>query len=50
LNKHGANLTADGVMGPKTRAALKAFQKAHGLKANGWLDEATEKELGLAKA
>jgi peptidoglycan hydrolase-like protein with peptidoglycan-binding domain len=49
LNTHGAKLTADGVMGPKTRAALEAFQKAHGLKVSGRLDQATEKALGLGR-
>ncbi|WP_454917418.1 peptidoglycan-binding protein [Xanthobacter sediminis] len=31
----GAGLIADGVMGPKTRAAIRAFQSAHGLVADG---------------
>ena len=41
LNANGAQLTVDGKMGPKTRAALEAFQKAHGLKATGRVDKAT---------
>ena len=41
LNSNGANLTVDGKMGPKTSAALMAFQKAHGLKATGHADRAT---------
>jgi peptidoglycan hydrolase-like protein with peptidoglycan-binding domain len=49
LNTHGAKLTADGVMGPKTRAALEEFQKAHGLEVSGRLDQATEKALGLGR-
>jgi hypothetical protein len=32
---------ADGVMGPRTRAQLKSFQKAHGLPETGELDTAT---------
>ncbi len=42
-----AHLTVDGIMGPKTRASLKLFQKAHGLKPTGHLDKATEKDLGI---
>ena len=41
LNANGATLTVDGKMGPKTRAALEAFQKAHGLKVTGRPDKAT---------
>jgi len=39
----------DGRMGPKTRAALKAFQDANGLKATGQLDSQTSEKLGIAK-
>ena len=39
----------DGRMGPKTRAALKAFQEANGLKATGQLDNETAEKLGIAK-
>ena len=35
LNARGAKLTVDGVFGPKTKAALVAFQRAHHLTANG---------------
>ncbi len=45
LNKQGASLTADGKMGPKTRAAVKSFQQAHGLKATGKLDKPTKAAL-----
>jgi peptidoglycan hydrolase-like protein with peptidoglycan-binding domain len=39
----------DGIMGPKTRAALKAFQEANGIKGTGRLDDPTAEKLGLAK-
>jgi peptidoglycan hydrolase-like protein with peptidoglycan-binding domain len=35
LNKVGYKLTVDGIKGRATTAALKAFQKKHGLKADG---------------
>ncbi len=39
----------DGRMGPKTRAALKAFQETNGLKATGQLDNQTAEKLGIGK-
>lgn len=45
LNKQGAGLTVDGKMGPKTQAAIKSFQQAHGLKVTGKLDKATKAAL-----
>lgn len=47
LNKAGAHLKVDGYWGPKTMAAVRAFQKSHGLKATGHLDHATLAKLGL---
>lgn len=47
LNKEGATLTVDGMMGPKTKSALKSFQQAHGLKATGHLDKATQAALKM---
>ena len=38
-------ITADGRMGPKTRAALRSFQSEHGLPATGRFDAATQKAL-----
>lgn len=41
LNAMGANLEVDGKLGPKTEAALKAFQDGRGLGSNGVLDAST---------
>jgi peptidoglycan hydrolase-like protein with peptidoglycan-binding domain len=38
----------DGVMGPKTQAALKGFQSAKGLKDSGQLDRETMAALGVS--
>lgn len=48
LNKHGAKLHVDGRLGPKTHAALKTYQMAHGLKATGRIDKATRHSLKIA--
>jgi peptidoglycan hydrolase-like protein with peptidoglycan-binding domain len=48
LNKEGANLTVDGKYGPKTRAAVKSYQQAHGLKATGHLDKTTRAALKIS--
>jgi peptidoglycan hydrolase-like protein with peptidoglycan-binding domain len=47
LNANGAQLSVDGRMGPKTVAAVKAFQQQHKLKATGKVDSATAKALGV---
>ena len=39
----------DGVMGSQTRQAIKAFQKANGLKETGSLDAETAENLGVEK-
>ena len=43
-------IKADGVLGPKTRRAIKRFQKRNGLKADGIVGPATLEKLGLATA
>ncbi|MDD0812485.1 peptidoglycan-binding domain-containing protein [Curvibacter sp. RS43] len=46
LNQQGyAAGTADGLVGPKTRAALRRFQQEKGLKVTGVLDAATADKL-----
>ena len=47
LNKDGAKLSVDGHLGKQTRAALKAYQSAHGLKTTGHADKKTREALGL---
>jgi peptidoglycan hydrolase-like protein with peptidoglycan-binding domain len=48
LKAKGYNAGAsDGAMGPRTRAALRNFQKAEGLRATGRLDADTRSKLGV---
>jgi Putative peptidoglycan binding domain/D-alanyl-D-alanine carboxypeptidase len=47
LNALGARLTIDGAFGTPTRAALMAFQAAHGLTADGVVSASTRAALGL---
>jgi peptidoglycan hydrolase-like protein with peptidoglycan-binding domain len=47
LANNGARLDADGKLGPKTRAALMDYQKSHGLKQTGTLNNATMRALNL---
>ena len=43
-------VSADGVYGPKTRAAVKRFQRAHGLAADGVAGPRTLAALGVSTA
>ena len=47
LNKNGAKLKVDGLMGGKTKSALKKYQKANGLKVTGMADDSTKMKLGM---
>lgn len=42
-------VTADGIVGPRTRAAVKRFQRKNGLSADGVIGPATLKALGVEK-
>jgi peptidoglycan hydrolase-like protein with peptidoglycan-binding domain len=39
----------DGVMGPKTQAAIREFQTSHGLPQTGTLDTTTQQQLFAAR-
>jgi peptidoglycan hydrolase-like protein with peptidoglycan-binding domain len=39
----------DGVIGPQTSQAIRAFQSANGLKETGRIDSETAKKLGVEK-
>jgi peptidoglycan hydrolase-like protein with peptidoglycan-binding domain len=45
LNAHGARLTVDGIFGPKTKAAVVAFQHAKGLSGSGVVQAPTWRAL-----
>jgi peptidoglycan hydrolase-like protein with peptidoglycan-binding domain len=45
LNAHGAKLTVDGIFGPKTKAAVVAFQHVKGLNGSGVVQAATWRAL-----
>ena len=48
LNDRGYNAgPVDGIVGPRTRAALKEFQQSNGLNQNGQLDSQTLAALGV---
>jgi hypothetical protein len=45
LGRHGFEVPTDGVFGPKTRAAVRAFQRREGLDATGVVDSETHSKL-----
>ena len=45
LNKQGASLKVDGIMGEHTVGAVKKFQKDHGLEPDGWIGVLTTAKL-----
>jgi Putative peptidoglycan binding domain/D-alanyl-D-alanine carboxypeptidase len=47
LNAGGAGVEADGIFGNGTRAAVMAFQGAHGLRPDGVVGQKTREALGL---
>jgi peptidoglycan hydrolase-like protein with peptidoglycan-binding domain len=47
LSSQGLDVTADGVLGPKTQAAVKEFQTKEGIQASGQLDQETLAALGV---
>ena len=48
LSQAGHQVQPDGVMGPKTQAALKEFQQAKGIEASGELNKDTLAALGVS--
>lgn len=49
LQGAGVKVDTDGIWGPKTTAAVKAFQKDHNLKVTGHLDRATMAKLNVQR-
>ena len=47
LSSKGHDVQADGVLGPKTQAAVKEFQQKEGIQASGRLDAETLAALGV---
>ncbi|HEX9835200.1 MAG TPA: peptidoglycan-binding domain-containing protein [Alphaproteobacteria bacterium] len=46
-SKAGAKLKVDGLLGARTKAALKKYQSANGLMSTGENDAATRAKLGI---
>ncbi|MBN2358340.1 MAG: peptidoglycan-binding protein [Deltaproteobacteria bacterium] len=45
LNQHGAHLAVDGDFGPRTEAAVRGFQRSHGLEVDGIVGPRTANKL-----
>jgi peptidoglycan hydrolase-like protein with peptidoglycan-binding domain len=45
LDSTGANLKIDGVWGPRTEAAVRDYQRNHGLRVTGRIDQTTRAQL-----
>lgn len=45
LRRHGASIEADGIFGPRTLAAVRAFQQQHGLQVDGIVGPQTFRAL-----
>lgn len=50
LNAHGFRLAEDGIMGPRTEAAISEFKRRNGWRARPWIGPLTAKALGLTAA
>ena len=49
LSDAGHQLEVDGIMGPKTQAALREYQQKNDLQASGQLDQKTMAALGVSE-
>jgi peptidoglycan hydrolase-like protein with peptidoglycan-binding domain len=49
LSGKGHDVSADGVLGPKTQTAVKEFQQKEGIQASGQLDQETLAALGVSE-
>jgi len=45
LNKKGAKVKEDGLLGPETHKAIEVFQAANGLVVDGWVGPKTRAVL-----
>lgn len=50
LRQKGFDIEVDGVMGPRTRQAIIAFQRQQGLQATGEIDQRTSLALGVSRS
>jgi peptidoglycan hydrolase-like protein with peptidoglycan-binding domain len=50
LKAKGQNIKADGIMGPKTRSAIRNYQGEEGLQVTGKLDSLTLIDMGIEQS